>query len=318
MPSERPLVAAIVAEGDDPPPGIHGLSGLADVRIARSVDDAIEAVREADAMLVWDFRSELVPKVWPSARRLRWIHAASAGVDAVMTPEVAASDVVVTNSRGVFDDAMAEWVLAVVLLFAKDLGTSIELQRRHEWKHRESERVGGRSVLIYGAGSVGRAVGRLLRAVGMEVTGVARRERDDPDLGRVAGAEELRDRIGGADFVVITAPLTDATRGAFDERTLAACKPGARLINVGRGPIVDEDALVEALRSGRISGAALDVFVTEPLPADHPFWSMDNVLVSPHQCGDVVGWRHALVDLFETNLRRFIAGEDLMNVVDAR
>lgn len=311
------IVGVVVAEGEDMPPGLDVLRDEADVRLARSDDELAETVGAAEVLFVWDFRRQRLREVWPRAGRLRWIHAASAGVDAVVFPDLAASDVVVTNTHGVLDGAMAEWVLGAMLVFTKDLHTTLDRQRRRCWHHRDSERLAGKRVLVVGAGSIGRAVARLCRAAGTRVEGVARTPRpDDPDFHRVVGPGELRAALSTTDFVVVCAPHTVETRGMIGGPELAALPPGARLINVGRGPVVDETALLDALRSGRLAGAALDVFDEEPLPAHHPFWAMDQVIVSPHMAGDFAGWEEAFSGVFVENFRRWRLGEPLLNVVD--
>lgn len=292
------------------------VEALTDVRYA-TADDLAGALPGADVLLVWDFRSTALASAWPAADSLRWVHAASAGVNHVLTPEVVASDITVTNSRGVFDEPMAEYVLGLVLALAKDLPTTLTHQRERRWRHRETERLGGRHALVAGTGPIGRAIGRKLGAVGMTVTGLGRVARStDPDLGEVLPMSSLNDVLPDADYVVLAAPLTDETRGMIDAKALAAMKPTARLVNVGRGPLVVQDDLVEALSTGRIGGAALDVFVNEPLPGSSPLWHLPNVIVSPHMSGDVVGWRSELVTLFADNLSRYLDGRPLRNVVD--
>jgi phosphoglycerate dehydrogenase-like enzyme len=278
-----------------------------------------ESLRGADALFVYDFLSPAVPGAWHAADRLRWLHIASAGVDPVLFPALVESDVVLTNSRGVFDDSIAEYVLGVVLAFAKDFTRSGALQRETCWKHRETERIAGREVLVVGTGPIGRAIARLLRAAGMRVAGVGRTARDgDPDFGTVHASADLTEHLPQADYVVAVAPLTEQTKGLFDARAFAVMKPSARFVNVGRGELVVTGDLVEALRTGKIAGAALDVFETEPLPADNPLWKMENVLVSPHMSGDFIGWRNTLVEVFAENFHRWLAGQPLDNVVDKK
>ena len=298
------------------PDGMSQVEALADVRYATSGELA-GALPGADVLLVWDFRSTALATAWPAASSLRWVHAASAGVNHVLTPEVVASDVVVTNARGVFDEPMAEYVLGLALALAKDLSTTLAHQRERRWRHRETERLGGRHALVAGTGPIGRAIGRKLAAIGMTVTGLGRVARsEDPDLGSVLPMSSLSEALPEADFVVLAAPLTDETRGMIDAKAIAAMKPTARLINVGRGPLVVQEDLVEALSAGRLGGAALDVFVDEPLAGSSPLWHLPNVIVSPHMSGDVVGWRAELVALFADNLSRYLAGQPLRNVVD--
>jgi phosphoglycerate dehydrogenase-like enzyme len=225
---------------------------------------------------------------------------------------------VVTISRGVCERPIAEWVLAVLLMFAKDLRRTLEFQRAARWVHREAEPLDGRRVLLLGPGPVGREITTLLRAAGMIVDVVGRSDREDPVLGLVHAISQLDRLLPAADDVVLALPLNDSTRETIDARRLALMRRGARLVNVGRGALVDETALLAAARDRHLDAVALDVFEQEPLPAEHPFWTLDNVLVSPHMSGDLVGWRERVVDRFAANLRRWINGEPLVDVVDLR
>jgi phosphoglycerate dehydrogenase-like enzyme len=314
MPHATPTVAVLC--GEHRPPGMGEVEAAADVRYA-TAQELPAALRGADVLFVWDFLSTAVPDAWPSADRLQWVHIASAGVDRLLFPELVHSPVVVTNSRGVFDQPIAEYVLGLILAFAKDLPATLDLQRDRSWQHRETERIDGQRVLVLGAGPIGRAIGRLLSAAGMTVTGVGRTARSiDPDLGQVHASRALASLLPEADYVVVAAPLTEETRGMVDAAAFERMKPSARLINVARGPIVVEQDLVAALHKGEIAGAALDVFVAEPLPPHHPLWTAPNVIISPHMSGDFIGWLDALAQLFARNLRRWLAGEELLNVVD--
>lgn len=316
-PDGRDVVGVLVAENEPMPPGLGPLGETADVRLAQGDAGLVDTVRDADILFVWEFRRSQLAGVWSEARNLRWVHAASAGVDAVNVPELVDRDVVITNTRGVLDGAIAEWVLGVLLLFVKDLHTTLRLQGSRRWQHRDSERLAGRRLLVIGAGSIGRAVARLCRAAGMRVEGVASRPRPgDAEFERVVGPDGLRAALADAELVVVCVPLTAETHGLIGRAELAALPPGARLVNVSRGPVVDEAALLAALRSGRLAGAALDVFAEEPLPADHPFWAMDQVVVSPHMAGDFAGWEEAFSAVFLDNYGRWRRGEPLANVVD--
>lgn len=315
--ADQPVVAVVTAEDDDPPGLADDLSGRAELRIARTRDEVLEALADAEILFVWGLKAPYFTEAWPKARRLRWIHTNTAGVDSVLTADVAESEVVLTNTKGVYDRPIAEWVLSVLLAFTKDLISTIELRRKKTWRYKESELLRGRRLLVVGAGSIGREIARLAEAAGLEVSGIARSERpDDPDFGRVAPSEELHALLPTADFVCIAAPLTPDTQGMFGPEEFKAMRPDARLLNVGRGPIVQEDALVDALRAGEIAGAALDVFETEPLPTDSPLWELPDVIVSPHCSGDYAGWRRATVELFCENLGRYERGEELLHVVD--
>jgi phosphoglycerate dehydrogenase-like enzyme len=277
------------------------------MRFAADATTLADALPGAEVLLVWDFTSDAVRDAWPAADALRWVHTASAGVDRLTFRGLLESDVTLTNSRGVFDRPIAEYVLGLVLAMAKDLPGTLAAQARREWLHRESEPIAGRRAVVVGGGPIGRAIARLLGAVGMDVELIGRREFDD-----------LPGLLPRADWLVLAAPLTDTTRGMLDAATLARLRPSARVINVGRGALVVEHDLVDALRAGRIAGAALDVFAREPLPPDSPLWTLPGVIVSPHMSGDLVGWRQELVEVFRDNLARYQAGEPLRNVVNKK
>ncbi|MFI6749420.1 D-2-hydroxyacid dehydrogenase [Actinomadura luteofluorescens] len=308
----------VVLLGDVDPRGMEEAEGLARIRYVRETELA-KALPGADVLFMWDFLSDALAGAWPESGGPEWVHIASAGVDRLMFPGLTHSDTIVTNSRGVFDEPIAEYVLGLVLAFAKDLHTTLRLQGERRWRHRETERVTGARALVVGTGPIGRAIGRRLSAAGLAVSGAGRTARDaDPDLGVVHPMERLGEALAEADYVVLAAPLTPQTRGMIDAAALERMRPSARLVNVGRGGLVAEGDLVEALRAGRIAGAALDVFEDEPLPASSPLWDLPNVIVSPHMSGDVVGWRDELVRLFADNLGRYVSGRPLRNVVDKR
>lgn len=312
----RPRVAVLTSEETGTPANLPVLEDLADV-VLTDADGLPEALRGAQVLLLWDFFSPALVAAWSAGEALEWIHVAAAGVDSLLFDDLRASDVVVSNARGIFDQPIAEFVAASVLAHDKRLHESGRLQREHVWAHRELTRTEGSQALVIGTGSIGQACARLLRALGMQVAGAGRTARaDDPDFGRVLPTSELAEHIGGFDHVVLIAPLTEQTRGLVGATELAAMKPSAHLVNVGRGALVDEPALVRALETGGIAAASLDVVATEPLPDDHPFWDLEQVQVSAHMSGDVVGWQDALAHQFEQNLRRWVAGEMPANVVD--
>ncbi|MFF9091648.1 D-2-hydroxyacid dehydrogenase [Streptomyces sp. NPDC014802] len=297
----------------DPPPRLGRLTGQARI-VHTDAGRLAERLPEADVLLVWDFASTAVRDAWPGeGPRPRWVHTASAGVDHLMCPQLAESDTVVTNARGVFDQPIAEYVAALVLAMAKDLPGTLRLQRERQWRHRESRRVAGTRACVVGSGPIGRAIARLLKALGVTTALVGRAPRTG-----VYGPDDLDRLLSRADWVICAAPLTEQTRGMFDERRFGVMQPSACFVNVGRGPLVDEEALARALARRWIAGAALDVFAQEPLPADSPLWGVRDLIVSPHMSGDTVGWRDELgaqfLDLFE----RWAAGRPLINVVDKR
>lgn len=309
----------VLANGPDGPPSIERLHGLGDVRIAHDEATLRDCLPGSEILLVTDFRTEALEAAWPAADALRWVHAASAGVDQLMFDALIDSDIPVTNAQGIFDRSIAEYVLGAILMFAKDTRNNIRYQQARRWVHRDTEAIDGKRVLVAGAGSIGREIGRLCKAVGMNVTGVARSARDADDVfSAVYAAQDIDAHLPDADYVVVAAPLTEDTEHWFDARRFAAMPRHARFINIGRGPIVVTDDLVDALVNQQIAGAALDVFEEEPLPADHPLWGMDNVLMSAHMAGDFAGWRDALMDQFLDNLEHWRNGDALFNQVNKR
>lgn len=314
--SDRPVIAVLCAGESDRPPGLDGLD--VDFRICSAAGLA-QAVRGARALMLWDFFSTAVADVWADAGSLDWIHVTAAGVDTLLFDELRNSDVVVTNARGVFDGPIAEYVLGAVIAHAKDSRDSFDLQRLHRWRHRETRSIAGAHALVVGTGGIGRATARLLRAAGLTVRGAGRVSGSgDPDFGDVVASDDLAAEVGWCDHLVLAAPLTAATRGLVDATVLAAMKPDAQLINIARGQLVDRSALLAALADGRIGGATLDVFDVEPLPDDDPLWDAPNVTITAHMSGDVVGWRDVLAAQFADNVRRWLAGEPLLNVVDKK
>lgn len=312
----RPVVAVLCERAADRPPGLDGLG--VEFRCC-DADGLAEAIRGARALLLWDFFSTAVSDVWAQADSLEWIHITAAGVDTLLFDELRESDVVVTNARGVFDRPLAEYVLGAVIADAKDSRNSFDLQRRHQWQHRETRRITGATALVVGTGGIGREIAKLLRAAGLVVRGAGRRAvADDPDFGEVIQSDNLAAEADWCDYLILAAPLTAQTRGLVNAEVLAAMKPDAHLVNIARGPMVDESALLAALTERRIGGATLDVFDTEPLPPDHPLWDAPNVTITAHMSADVVGWRDTLAAQFAANVRRWLAGEPLVNVVDKK
>ncbi|MGY5049974.1 D-2-hydroxyacid dehydrogenase [Streptomyces sp. 900105755] len=308
-----PPVPTLLVLDADPPPRLGRLTGRA--RIVHT-DAAGLAARlpAADVLLVWDFASPAVREAWPGeGPRPGWVHTASAGVDHLMCPELAASDTVVTNARGVFDAPIAEYVAALVLAVAKDLPRTLDLQRERTWRHREARRVAGTRACVVGSGPIGRAIVRTLKALGVTTALVGRVPRTG-----IHGPDDLDRLMSRADWVIAAAPLTEQTYGMFDAHRFGVMQPSACFVNVGRGGLVDEAALVRALTRRWIAAAALDVFATEPLPADSPLWNVPGLLVSPHMSGDTVGWRDELGSQFVELYERWAAGRSLLNVVDKK
>ncbi|WP_030216991.1 D-2-hydroxyacid dehydrogenase [Streptomyces sp. NRRL WC-3626] len=295
----------------DPLPRLGRLTGR--VRVEHADASTLAGLLPAaDVLLVWDFASHAVREAWPGeGPRPRWVHTASAGVDHLLCPELAVSDTVVTNARGIFDRPIAEYVAALVLALAKDLPRTLALQRERTWRHRESRKVAGTRAVVVGSGPIGRAVSGTLTALGVRTALVGRTARAG-----VHGPDDLDRLLARADWVIAAAPLTSSTRGMFDARRFGVMQPSAHFVNVGRGQLVVQDALAEALRKRWIAGAALDVFETEPLAPDSPLWDLPGLIVSPHMSGDTVGWRDELGEQFVELYELWAAGRPLPNVVD--
>jgi len=311
----RPIVAVLCHEGHRPP-GMEAVEAAAEVRYT-SADGLPAALQGAQVLFLWDFFSTALQDAWHAVDSLEWIHVPAAGVDKLLFDGLRSTGITVTNARGIFDRPMAEFVLGSMLAFAKDLPGLLDQQQRQAWQHRDTEGLYRKRVLVVGTGSIGRETARLLRAVGMDVAGAGRTARaGDEDFGEVHASADLAAVVSGFDYVVMAAPLTDQTRHLIDAAVLDAMRPTARLVNVGRGACVDTDALVEALRTGSIAGAALDVFEIEPLPAGHPLWTLENVIISPHLSGDAQGCLPELAAQFAENFVRFTRGEPLLNQID--
>lgn len=287
---------------------------------ARSADEAVALVGEAEIA----FASELRQPHLAAARRLRWIHSPAVGVGGMLFPEMITSPIVITNSRGVAAETIAEHVVACVLALFRKLPVAIRSQAAGEWAQDAIalssppvRMLRGAHVLVVGLGAIGTAVATRMLALGTTVAAVRRNVSAPAPAGvRVYGPEALREGLAGADVVVIAAPHTTSTRGLIGREELQAMRHDAILVNVSRGAIVDEAALAGALASGTIGGAALDVFHHEPLPPDSPLWQLPNLLITPHTSWIRSDHWDAMTDLFVENLRRFEAALPLLNVVD--
>lgn len=288
----------------------------------RVSDETMAAVPTAEVYFGYGLPASLVA----AAPMLRWAHSASAGVGKSITSELLASGLVFTNSAGVYAEAMADSALAGVLHFTRGLDKAVRLQAAGQWDKRSfhsaetpMRETSEYRVLVIGAGGIGSAVATRFQALGAQCVGIRRR----PELGapagfvRVAGVGDLDAELPSADVVVLAAPLTDQSRGVLDARRMALLPPGAIVVNVARGALLDENALVARLDDGSLRGAYLDVFHGEPLSESSPLWTQPRVLITPHVSGvsPARHWGRALA-LFEDNWRRYVAGDSLRNVVD--
>jgi phosphoglycerate dehydrogenase-like enzyme len=300
-----------------------------------SYDGLDREIVDADIYVGWSLR----PEQLAAARRLRWIHATAAGVSQLMTPELVTRDIQVTNSRTIQGPVVAEHVIAVVLALAKSLPGAVQYQARHEWAQKRMwqepprlREINGATLGLIGFGTIARETARRALALGMKVVAVREHPAHGTSAGRelagspagvveltaveVLGHDSLDVLLSRSDYVVLAAPETPRTIGLMNSARLAQMRREAFLINVSRGSLLDEAALVAALRSGRIAGAALDVFQIEPLPADSPLWDAPNLLLTPHTAAVVDGLWERHYALIAENLRRFVAGRPLLNRVD--
>jgi len=297
------------------------LEAASDLRVV--VGDRMEelapAAPDATLILSWSATRELLRDVLAVTPHLRWLHIMSAGINHLLSPELAATPALLTNGKGAFSSSLGEWVMGAILYFAKDFRRLIRVQGEGRWEPCDVTEVKGQTVGIVGYGDIGREVGTRAHAFGMHVLGLTRRGPATPPPGDPAeaifGPAERLDMIARCDYVVVTAPLTPETRGLMGAAEFAAMRPDAVLINIGRGPVVDEQALIAALSQGRIKGAALDVFHEEPLPEGHPLFRLENVLLSPHCADHTPTWLRDAMQLFLENLQRYRMGEPLRNVV---
>jgi phosphoglycerate dehydrogenase-like enzyme len=231
-----------------------------------------------------------------------------------------ASDVPLTNGSGVFSQSLGEFALAAILYFAKDFQRMLRNQRAERWEPFDVEEIAGQTAGIVGYGDIGRAVARRVHAMGMQVLALKRHFPDQPDplVDQFYEPDAMAEMLGRCDYVVVTTPLTEETRHMVGAAQFSAMKVSAVVINVGRGPVIDQAALVRALQEGRIRGAGLDVFEHEPLPAGDPLWQMENVLVSPHTADHTRDWIDAAMRFFLRQYEHFVKGEPLENVVNKR
>lgn len=288
---------------------LMGLARLPDtVRIVAGerAETFAKAAGEADVMLVGAVGRGLVEEVFAMAPQLKWMHSMWAGLETLLFPALVESGVVLTNGRGVFARSLAEFAVTGMLWFAKDVRRMRRQQRESKWEKFTVSELRGARLGIYGMGSIGRATAELARAFGMEVAG----------LGRHHTPDDLNLLIDSSDYFLVSTPLTGETRGRIGEAELRRMKRSAVLLNLGRGPVVDEAALLRALGEGWIRGAVLDVYDEEPLPAAHPLWGLDNVLLSPHCSDNTETWLDEAIGLFVDNYGRYERGEELKNVTD--
>jgi D-2-hydroxyacid dehydrogenase (NADP+) len=274
-------------------------------------------IAEADVLIT--FGAHMADHVLEKGTRLRWVQALGTGVDGIADRPVLRDGVIVTNLRGHQGPAVSEAALALMLALTRDMRRTLANQREGRWERFPATLLRDKTVGILGLGTIAEALAARCAAFEMRVIGISAARRSAPGFARVWPREQLVEAAGEVDFLVLLAPYTAATHGIVNDRVLAAMKPTSYLINVARGAIVDEPALVRALEQRTIAGAGLDVFAEEPLPPGHPLWGLENVLITPHTAGFHVDYADEALPVVEENLRRFLAGEtdNLINLVRA-
>ena len=280
--------------------------------------DAWAALRR-QADVSFDFDWQAPADMVANCPRLRWVQGTSAGIGGFLDRTgLAGTGLVFTTAAGVHGVPLAEFALLGLLYFAKGMPALASAKAARRWQRYAGSQVAGSRVLLVGLGGAGRAVARLLAAAGVEVRGAGRpgRRYDVPGVASYVASDQLHQVLPEVDALVLACPLTEQTRGLIGAAELALMRQGSVLVNISRGPVVDEEALVGALRAGHLGGACLDVFATEPLPAESPLWDMPNVIVSPHSAATVAAENGLLTDLFIDNLQRWLAGKPLRNTYD--
>jgi phosphoglycerate dehydrogenase-like enzyme len=306
------LVPAQIREVLEPmlPTGIQAVWVDSDGSFDHNPADAVAYFR-------WWTDQPVLERVLAAAPSLRWMHTPSAGVDRVLTPTVLARDITLTNSAGVHAIPIAEFVLGFMLAHAKQMDAYRAAQGQARWdRSPEPRELYESTLLIMGIGGIGQAIAERAAAFGMRVYGSRRTPQPMPGVARVVGGAGWRELLPEADYIVVATPLTPETRGMIDAAAFAAMKPTAYLINIARGAVIDEPALIAATRGGQIGGAALDTFEQEPLPSESPLWGLPNVTITPHATANSPRMRERQIALFVENLARFRDGQPLINVVD--
>jgi len=312
--SKQPLVL-VLSDVDDPE--LRMLDGVPHLRI-NSMADLTSVARQAEVILLWGGPLDLFRSVFLACPGLRWVHSRAAGLDKSLFPELIQSPVPLTNGTGVFSPALGEFALAAILYFAKDFPRMLRNQRAGRWEQFLVDEIAGQAVGIVGYGDIGRAVASRAHAMGMRVLALKRHApaSADPLIAQFFKPAELDAMLAQCDYVVVAAPLTPETHHMIGDAAFAAIKSSAVIINIGRGPVIDQEALVRALTDGKIRGAGLDVFEQEPIPEGDPIYKFDNVLISPHCADQTKTWLLHAMNFFLQQYARFTAGQPLQNIVD--
>lgn len=317
------LTVLLLSDPSDPKLALlEPLREKANLVIGNSADAFTKARSDAAVIFNWSASLSLFSEIFRTSPKVQWVHTRSAGLDNTLSPELVESPVPLTNGTGVFSPSLGEFALGAILYFAKDFRRMLRNQMAGVWEPFDVLPIFGDTVGIVGYGDIGRAVAARVHALGMRVLALKRHawppQNSDPLVEQVYGPDRRIEMLARCDYVVVAAPLTGETRGMIGEREFSAMKTTSVIINVGRGPVINETAMVEALSTGRIKGAALDVFDQEPLPPGHPFYQLENVLLSPHCADHTPDWLDNAMRFFLAQFERFHKGELLLNIVDKK
>ena len=295
---------------------LRAVSGDTFEVVVATPEEAKEHYADAEIIATFPLRApdiSLLPKA-------KWLHSFSAGVDRILTPAVAASDIHLTNSSGVHATPIAEHIMATLLIFTRSFHKTFQRQQKHEWEKDQSlSELRGKNILIVGLGEIGKETARLTHAFGAHVHAVSRSGKDKPEfVERLEKSDQLDAMLPSADFVVITLPYTEETHHLFDKNKFALIKPSAIIINIGRGGIIKEADLIDALKKKIIAGAGLDVFEKEPLPAESELWDMEQVIITPHHSGLSHKYMDRAIEWLCKNLEAYLNGQVLPSEVDKK
>ena len=276
--------------------------------------------KDVPAILHWSGTREMLRDAFLRCKSVRWVHSRWAGLDSLLFSELVNSDVSLTNGKGVFSPSLGEFALTAILYFAKDIPRLRRNQSSRNWAPFDMEMIAGKVLGIVGYGDIGQSVARRAHAMGMRILAVKRHRPKifDPLIERYYGTAELHQMLSICDYILLAAPLTEETKHMISDAEFGTMRPHAVIMNVGRGPVIDEEAMVRALKENRIRGAGLDVFEREPLPKDSPLYEMENVLLSPHCADNVPGWTEDAMRFFLEQHARFEKNEPLLNPVNKR
>jgi phosphoglycerate dehydrogenase-like enzyme len=310
----QPLVLVLATDNDSQ------LAMLSSIRhiTGAAFEDVAGAVADAEVILHWSGSRETMRQVFLACPNVRWVHSRNAGLDNLLFPELITSPIPLTNGSGVFSQSLGEFALAAILYFAKDFSRMLRNQQSQRWEQFDLDEISTQTVGIVGFGDIGRAVATRAKAMGMKVLALKRHApaEGDPSIDQFFAPQRMHEMLAQCDYVVVAAPLTSETHHMISDAEFAVMKPSAVVINVGRGPVIDQAAMVRALAAKRIRGAGLDVFEQEPIPAGDRIWSLDNVLISPHTADHTSTWLNDAMQFFIEQYGRFSNGQPLENVVN--